>query len=70
MSNDVARFDWLMSFTNDIWYSPLGSIIAGYFIFTQVGFAGLLGLAILILFMPFQGKLLNQSPLTSFKKIL
>lgn len=60
MSNDVNRFDWLMSFTHDIWRAPLGSAIAGYFIFAQVGYAGLLGMAILVFVMPFQGKIDNS----------
>lgn len=61
MSNDVSRFDWLMSFTHDIWRAPLGSTIAGYFIFTQVSFSGLIGMGILVLFMPFQAWLGKKS---------
>lgn len=61
MSNDVSRFDWLMSFTHDIWRAPLGSTIAGYFIFTQVGFSGLIGMGILVLFMPLQAWLGKKS---------
>jgi ATP-binding cassette, subfamily C (CFTR/MRP), member 4 len=56
MSNDVSKFDWLMSFTHDFWRPPLAAIGAGYFIYQQVGYAGLLGMAILILFMPLQGE--------------
>lgn len=56
MSNDVSRFDWLMSFTHDFWRPPLAAMGAGYFIYQQVGYAGLLGMAILILFMPLQGE--------------
>jgi ATP-binding cassette subfamily C (CFTR/MRP) protein 4 len=56
MSNDVSRFDWFMSFTHDVWLPPLASAVAGYFIYQQVQFAGLLGMAILILFMPLQGE--------------
>lgn len=55
MSNDVSRFDWLMSFTHDIWRPPFTAVGAGYFIFQQVGYSGLLGMAILILFMPLEG---------------
>lgn len=61
MSNDVSRFDWLMSFTHDIWRSPLGSLIATYFIFTQVSYSGLIGMGILVLFMPFQAFLGKKS---------
>ena len=62
MSNDVSRFDWLMSFTHDIWRSPIGAVIAGYFIFTQVGYSGIIGMAILMLFIPFQGKVRSSRP--------
>lgn len=55
MSNDVSRFDWLMSFTHDIWRPPIAAGIAAYFIYQQVEFAGILGMAILLLFMPLQG---------------
>lgn len=58
MSNDVSRFDWLMCFTDDIWSAPLGAAIAGYFIFAQIGYSGLIGMSILIFFMPFQGAVL------------
>lgn len=61
MSNDVSRFDWLFSFTHDIWASPLGAAIAAYFIYTQVGWSGLVGMAILLLFMPFQAWLGKKS---------
>lgn len=55
MSNDVSRFDWAMSFTHDLWGAPLGSAIAGYLIYTQIGYAGLIGMALLVLLMPLQG---------------
>lgn len=55
MSNDVSRFDWLMCFTHDVWRAPVVSAFAAYFIFTQVGYSGIIGMSILILFMPFQG---------------
>ena len=57
MSNDVSRFDWAMGFTHDLWGAPLGSAIAGYLIYTQIGYAGLIGMALLIVLMPLQGKL-------------
>lgn len=56
ISNDVSRFDWLMSFTHDVWRPPLAAAFAGYFIYQQVEYAGLLGMSILIIFMPLQGK--------------
>lgn len=61
MSNDVSRFDWMMSFTHDVYYAPIGSAIAGYLIYTQIGYAGLIGMALLILFMPVQGKFYVKS---------
>lgn len=55
MSNDVSRFDWAMAFTHDLWGAPLGSAIAGYLIYTQIGYAGLIGMALLVVLMPLQG---------------
>lgn len=70
MSNDVSRFDWLMCFTDDFWKAPLTSAVAAYFIFTQVGYSGLVGMAILLLFMPFQGKTCKANKLLSKLKYL
>jgi ATP-binding cassette, subfamily C (CFTR/MRP), member 4 len=56
MSNDVSRFDWMICFIHNLWIAPLGSVIAGYLIFNQIGFAGLIGCAVLIFTMPIQGK--------------
>lgn len=55
MSNDVSRFDWMICFAANLWNAPLGASIAGYFIFGQIGFAGLVGLAVLVFSMPAQG---------------
>jgi ATP-binding cassette, subfamily C (CFTR/MRP), member 4 len=56
MSNDVSRFDWMICFIHNLWIAPLGSVIAGWLIFNQIGFAGLIGCAVLIITMPMQGK--------------
>jgi ATP-binding cassette, subfamily C (CFTR/MRP), member 4 len=56
MSNDVSRFDWFMCFTHDFWIPPIAAGLSGYLIFQQVQYAGLLGMTILIIFMPLQGK--------------
>ena len=55
MSNDVSRFDWAMAFTHNLWVAPLGSAIAGYLIYIQIGYAGLIGMALMIFLMPLQG---------------
>lgn len=59
MSNDVSRFDYLVCFFTNLYNAPLGSAIAGYFIFDQIGFAGLVGIAVLIVSMPAQGLSMN-----------
>lgn len=61
MSNDVSRFDWLMCFTDDVWKAPIASAVAAYFIFTQVGYSGLVGMAIIIMFMPLHGNNNNNN---------
>lgn len=56
MSNDVSRFDYMVCFVVNLWNAPLGAIGAGYFIFDQIGIAGLVGIGVLIFSMPAQGK--------------
>lgn len=56
MSNDVYRFDFALSFFHDTYSAPVKTILAGYFIYDQIGLSGLIGMAVLLLFMPIQGR--------------
>jgi ATP-binding cassette subfamily C (CFTR/MRP) protein 4 len=56
MSNDVYKFDWGLSFLHDLYSAPIKTILAGYFIYQQIGYAGIIGMALLLLFIPIQGE--------------
>lgn len=54
MSNDVAKFDTAVGFVQDIWKGPIELLVLGFFIYREIGFAGLLGIAFLLSFIPLQ----------------
>ena len=54
LSNDIHRFDLALLHLNDFFQHPIGSIIAGYFIYNQIRIAAFAGLSMFVLFMPFQ----------------
>lgn len=55
MSNDVAKFDTAVGFVQDIWKGPIELLVLGFFIYREIGFAGLIGIAFLLSFIPLQG---------------
>jgi ATP-binding cassette, subfamily C (CFTR/MRP), member 4 len=57
MSNDVAKFDNATSFFHDLWKGPVEAILLSYFIFREIGVAGLVGMAFLLSFIPLQCEL-------------
>lgn len=61
LSNDIARFDLALSAINDFWQNPIGSAVAGYLIFDQIGVAAFAGLTIFVLFLPLQAWLGKKS---------
>lgn len=58
LSNDVARLDLMVFFINNVWNAPIGSFIAGVLIYYQIGYSGLIGLAILVATMPIHSKIM------------
>uniref|UniRef100_A0AAG5CR64 Uncharacterized protein n=1 Tax=Anopheles atroparvus TaxID=41427 RepID=A0AAG5CR64_ANOAO len=54
LSNDVGKFDIALCFVHDLWKGPMEAILLGYFIYLQIGFSGLLGMAFLMSFIPLQ----------------
>ncbi|XP_065085907.1 ATP-binding cassette sub-family C member 4-like [Ochlerotatus camptorhynchus] len=54
MSNDVAKFDTAVGFVQDIWKGPIELLVLGFFIYREIGFAGLIGIAFLLSFIPLQ----------------
>lgn len=52
LSNDVARFEWAIYFSNYIWIAPLFTFIAACFLWIQIKFAGLIGIGVILTIMP------------------
>ena len=55
LSNDVNRFDQSVIFLHYLWVGPIQAIITTAILWSQFGVSCLSGIAILILFLPFQG---------------
>jgi ATP-binding cassette, subfamily C (CFTR/MRP), member 4 len=58
ISNDVGRFDIALTLIHDLWKGPIQALLLGYFIYLEIGVAGIIGIAFLLSFIPFQGNTL------------
>lgn len=56
LSNDVNRFDIVSLFLNAMWTGPLMALIAGYLLWVEVGWAGMIGIAVVFVVVPIQSK--------------
>ncbi|EAT35435.1 AAEL012386-PA [Aedes aegypti] len=54
LTNDVSKFEPALAFIYNLWKGPMESLLIGYLIYTELGFAGLLGMAFLLSFLPLQ----------------
>ncbi|GAB0087981.1 hypothetical protein DMENIID0001_023540 [Sergentomyia squamirostris] len=54
LSNDVNRFDMVSVFVNWLWSAPLLALTIGYILYKLVGVPGLVGIGIVLIFMPLQ----------------
>ncbi|KAK5646962.1 hypothetical protein RI129_005426 [Pyrocoelia pectoralis] len=54
LSNDVARFDFAMMFLQFIWIGPLQTVIGSYLMYREVGITAIIGITVLLLFIPLQ----------------
>lgn len=54
MSNDVGKFEIALAFLHDLWKGPLELFLLGYFIYREIGVAGILGLGFMLSFIPLQ----------------
>ncbi|XP_063983102.1 ATP-binding cassette sub-family C member 4-like [Diachasmimorpha longicaudata] len=54
LANDVNRFDLILVFIHYLWSAPLASIIVGYFLWTEAGYSGLIGIAVISIIVPIQ----------------
>ncbi|XP_031637722.1 multidrug resistance-associated protein 4-like, partial [Contarinia nasturtii] len=63
LSNDVNRFEWATFFINNLWIAPLLTSIVGYLIWTEIGYAGLVGIFVVFMIAPmmsYAGKLTSK----------
>ncbi|XP_055317503.1 probable multidrug resistance-associated protein lethal(2)03659 isoform X2 [Sitodiplosis mosellana] len=57
LSNDVSRFDFLCTFLHLLWMAPMMTVIATYILWTEVRWAGVIGVAVIFCIVPIQGYL-------------
>jgi ATP-binding cassette subfamily C (CFTR/MRP) protein 4 len=55
MSNDVNRFDHIANFFVYLWIGPLQTLVISYLMWQEIGFAAIIGVAIIMLVIPLQG---------------
>lgn len=58
LTNDLAKFDYAFFLIHEVWKGPLQSLLYLLIIYSEVGWAGVIGLAFLLSFIPLQGKTL------------
>lgn len=56
LSNDVNRFDVGIIFVHQLWVAPLETIIVTVLMYQKVGWAAVIGVAFLLMFVPLQSK--------------
>lgn len=52
----MVRFELALAFFHDVWKGPIEAILIGYFIYQQIGIAGVVGMSFLLSFIPIQSK--------------
>lgn len=67
LSNDVNRFDVAIIFLHYLWIGPLETIIVLYFMYREVQMAAIIGVAVLLMFVPLQGYLGKKSSILRLK---
>lgn len=55
MANDVNCFEFLSLVIQYLWSAPLVACIIGYFLYSEAGWPGLIGVAAVFFVVPFQG---------------
>lgn len=71
LSNDVGKFDIALCFIHDLWKGPVEAVFLGYFIYREIGVSGIIGMAFVLGFIPFQayiGKKAAQFRLRTAKR--
>lgn len=55
MADDVNQFGLMFEYIQHTWKGPFESAIFAYFIYREIGLAGIVGCSLLLCFMPLQG---------------
>lgn len=55
LSNDVNRFDVAIIHLHYLWIGPLETLVITYFMYNEVEIPALLGVSVLLMFIPLQG---------------
>ena len=58
IANDVNRFEFVSIFVHYMWAGPLATLVVGYFLYYEVGYAGLVSIAAIFIVIPIQGNYL------------
>lgn len=69
LSNDVSRFEIISLLVHPLWASPLLTISAAYILWQETQWAGMIGLAVILLIVPIQSKCYSH-PLTLQLKMM
>lgn len=67
LSNDVSRFDGAVVLLHNLWVGPLVTGVATYFLYREIGGAACVGIACILIFIPFQGWLAQKSSILRLK---
>ncbi|XP_014467782.1 PREDICTED: probable multidrug resistance-associated protein lethal(2)03659 isoform X2 [Dinoponera quadriceps] len=67
LSNDVSRFDVAIIFLHYLWIGPVETIVLMYFMYIEVEISSVIGVAVLLLFIPLQGWLGKRSSVLRLK---
>ncbi|XP_023034344.1 probable multidrug resistance-associated protein lethal(2)03659 isoform X1 [Drosophila willistoni] len=57
LSNDVGRFDTVLINIHYLWLAPLELVLVTYLMYIEIGVSSLFGVAVMLLFLPFQSYL-------------
>ncbi|KAL5290305.1 ABCC4.2 family protein [Megaselia abdita] len=55
LSNDLSMVDLAFYFFHDLWKGPIEACVYSYLMYREIGWSALIGLALLIIFIPLQG---------------
>jgi len=55
LSSDITRLEVSLVDLHYVWIAPIQVILITYFIFSEIGWAAIIGISVFLAFIPFQG---------------